>query len=452
LFVNEVHFRVLSASPGRNAGKLVMRVDHVVCAFCGCDCDDISVTVEEGRVTKAKNACVLGKAWFLSHGRPPDLPVARIEGRPASLEEGIENAARYLAEARYPFIYGLSSTSCEAQRTSIALAEVLGGCIDCCTSVCHGPSGVALQGVGEPTCTLGEVKNRADLVIYWGSNPGESHPRHMARYAVTPKGMFVPEGRRDRTVVLVDVRRTPSARAADLFLQIRPGRDFEALWALQALVNGQKVDAAAVDCIGLTLEQIQDLADRMMRCKFGVLFVGQGLTQTRGRHFNTSAAFLLVRALHRHTKFALIPMRGHGNVTGIDNVLAWQTGYPFGVNFSLGYPRFNPGEFTVVDVLSRGEADAALIIAADPVSSLPGRVAARLAEIPTIALDTHESETTRIARVAFTTATAGIHVEGTIYRMDNIPLHLRKVLSSPYPSDEEVLGRLLTRVKELKAC
>jgi formylmethanofuran dehydrogenase subunit B len=318
--------------------------------------------------------------------------------------------------------------------------------------VCHGPSGIALQGVGEPTCTLGEVKNRADLIIYWGSNPGESHPRHMARYAVTPKGMFVPEGRKGRTVVLVDVRKTASARAADIFLQIRPGKDFEALWALQALANGQKLDKAAVEEIGLTLDQLTDLADRMLRCKFGVLFLGQGLTQTRGKHFNTSAAFLLVRALNRYAKFALMPMRGHGNVAGVDNVLAWQTGYPFGVNFSLGYPRFNPGEYTVVDVFSRGEADAALVIAADPVASLPGKAARRMAEIPTIALDTHESETTKIARIVFITATAGIHADGTIYRMDNIPIHMRKVLPSRYPSDEEVLSRLLARVKELKAC
>jgi formylmethanofuran dehydrogenase subunit B len=159
-----------------------------------------------------------------------------------------------------------------------------------------------------------------------------------------------------------------------------------------------------------------------------------------------------VRALHQHTKFAIIPMRGHGNVAGIDNVLAWQTGYPFGVNFSLGYPRFNPGEYTVVDVLCRCEADAALVIAADPAATLPSEAVRRLKEIPTIVLDSHESETTRIARVAFTTATAGIHAEGTVYRMDNIPIRLRKVLSSPYPSDEEVISRLLSRVKELKAC
>lgn len=429
-----------------------MQIDNVVCAFCGCVCDDLSVTVEDGQITRVRNACVLGKAWLQGHANHTDRPVALIDGQPATLEQAVDAAARLLAQARYPMIYGLSSTTCEAQRQAIALAEVLGGCIDCCTSVCHGPSGMALQGLGEPTCTLGEVKNRADLVIYWGSNPADSHPRHMARYAVTPRGMFTPRGRKDRTVVLVDVRPTPSARAADVFLPIRPGRDFEVLWALRALVKGQPVEEAGLADTGLTLAQLTDLAERMKRARFGVLFLGQGLTQSRGKHMNTSAAFLLVRDLNAITKFALIPMRGHGNVTGIDAVMAWQTGFPFGVNFSLGYPRFNPGEFTMVDVLSRGEADAALIVASDPVANLPRTVGKRLAEIPTVALDTHESETTRVARVAFTTATAGIHVEGTVYRMDNVPIRLRQVLPSPYPSDEEVLKRLLVRVKELKAC
>ncbi len=426
-----------------------MQFDHVVCAFCGCDCDDIDVTVEDGRVVQAKNTCALGKAWFLGHGLPVDLPAARVNGQAVGLEEGIDAAAKILAEARYPVLYGFSSTSCEAQRQAVALAEVLGGCIDCCTSVCHGPSGMTVQGVGEPTCTLGEVKNRADLVIYWGSNPAESHPRHMTRYAVTPTGMFVPNGRKDRTVVLVDVRPSASSRAADILITIRPGKDFEVLWALRSLILGHKIEEAALADTGVTLNQMVDLAGRMKSCRFGVLFVGQGLTQTRGKHMNTTAAFLLVRDMNRTTKFALIPMRGHGNVTGIDNVLAWQTGYPFGVNFSRGYPRFNPGEFTIVDVLSRGEADAVLTVASDPVASLPATARRRLADVPLIAVDTHESESTRVAQVAFITATAGIGAEGTAYRMDNIPLHLSKVLSTPYPSDEEILERLLARVKEL---
>ena len=56
--------------------------------------------------------------------------------------------------------------------------------------------------------------------------------------------MFTPNGRKDRTVVLVDVRKTPSAPVADIFLQVKPGRDFELAWALRALVKGRKIQLA----------------------------------------------------------------------------------------------------------------------------------------------------------------------------------------------------------------
>ena len=76
---------------------------------------------------------------------------------------------------------------------------------------------------GKVTCTLGEVKNRADFIIYWGGNPAECHPRHFSKYTITQKGKFIPQGRKGRTMVLVDIRETPSAKAADIFLQIKPG-------------------------------------------------------------------------------------------------------------------------------------------------------------------------------------------------------------------------------------
>ena len=89
---------------------------------------------------------------------------------------------------------------------AVSIADWIGGTIDTTTSVCHGPSGMAFQGVGEVTCSLGEVANRGDLIMFWGSNPAESHPRHFTKYSLMPKGMFLPNGRKDRTCVIVDVR------------------------------------------------------------------------------------------------------------------------------------------------------------------------------------------------------------------------------------------------------
>jgi formylmethanofuran dehydrogenase subunit B len=412
-------------------------------------CDDIDLTVEGNQIVEAKNACVLGKAWFLNH-HAEDRPACTIRGQAAPLDEAIDQAARILAEARYPIVYGLSDTTCEAQRRAVAIADWIGGTVDTTTSVCHGPSGMAFQSLGEVTATLGEVRHRADLVIYWGGNPAESHPRHFTRYTLMPKGLFVPRGRKDRTCVVVDVRKTKSAKAADIFLPVKPRKDFEALWTLRALAKGLRLDAAHVELeTGVPLTAWQDLMDRMKRARFGVLFFGMGLTMTRGKHLNSEAVLALARDMNQFTRFVCKPVRGHGNVTGADNVLSWRTGYPFGVNLSRGYPRFNPGEYTATDMLVRREADAALVISADPMSNFCQSAREHLASIPYIALDPKETPTTRQATVAFTVAPYGISAPGTVYRMDDVPLPLRPAVPSPYPSDYEILSRLETRVRQL---
>ncbi|MCZ6525145.1 MAG: formylmethanofuran dehydrogenase subunit B [Gammaproteobacteria bacterium] len=428
----------------------IKTVKNATCTFCGCVCDDMILTVDmdEKRIIKAKNACVLGRAWFAQH-TIEDAPAAMIDGQPVSVDEAIEEAAQTLLNARFPITYGLSDTTCEAQRQAVAITDFIKGTIDTTTSVCHGPSGLAFQGIGESTMTLGEVKNRADLVIYWGGNPAESHPRHFTKFTVTAKGMFTPNGKKDRTVVLFDVRRTASTPVADIFVQLKPGKDFEVLWALRALVKGRTIDASIEEETGVSLETLKDLVERMKNCRYGVFFFGMGLTMTRGRHFNSGALLALTTDLNEFTHFVAKPARGHGNVTGADNVVSWQTGYPFGVNFSRGFPRFNPGEFTTVDTLSRGEADAALIIASDPASNFPKAAIDQLHSIPVITLDTNETLTSKLAHVAFRTATYGINTGGTVYRMDDVPISLRPAFESPFPSDEEILTSLKERVHEL---
>jgi len=436
-------------SPASTTDQLKI-VEDATCTFCGCVCDDIELHVEGSHITQAKRACVLGKAWFLNH-EVDERPSCLVDGQPATLEEAYDRAARILADAKYPILYGLSDSTCEAQRVAVSIGDWIGGCVDTTTSVCHGPSGMAFQGVGEVTATLGEVANRGDFIMFWGSNPAESHPRHFTKYSLMPKGQFVPNGRKDRTCVIVDVRKTKSAKAADLFFQVKPRKDFEALWTLRALASDVELDPEQVEReTGIELSRWQDLMDRMKAAKYGAIFFGMGLTMTRGKHANSEALLALVRDMNRHTRFICKPNRGHGNVTGADNVVSWRTGYPFGVNHARGYPRFNPGEYTTSDTLARGEADTALIIATDPMANFSQPAREHLASIPYIALDPKETPTTRGATVAFTVATYGINTPGTVYRMDDVPIPLRPAFDVPHPSDETVLREIECRVKKLK--
>ncbi len=476
-------------------------IGSVACPVCGCVCDDIEITVEDGRVINNKNGCALSNAKFLNFNNEHRIhkPMARKDGElvEVSIEEAVHRTAQILVNATYPLLYGWSCTSCEAQRIGVELAEEVGGVFDNTSTVCHGPSVLGMQEVGIPSCTLGQVRHRADLILYWGCDPWSSHPRHMQRYTSFAEGRFedsqwrvyqqklkdsaiqksleagggsrtaevfpvvqpdgsldqLPEAmnREGRRLVVVDVRKTLTAAMADLFVQIEPNKDFEVIQALRALVKDQELDVESV--AGVSVEYLTEVADALVNCTFGVIFFGMGLTQSEGKSRNIEAALGLVRDLNFFTKFSIMPMRGHFNVTGSNIVSTWQTGFPFGVDFSLGYPRYNPGETSVVEILNRGESDAFLAVASDPVAGFPKSAVEQLVKNPLIVIDPHFNASSLVANVVFPSAVVGIEVEGTAYRMDRVPLPLKKLVQAPAGvlSDEEILIKILDEVRRIKA-
>jgi len=474
-------------------------IKAVTCPVCGCLCDDIELTIQKGRIVKVKNGCAMSESKFLGYPNHRLLkPLVRKNGNlvEVSFSEAVKIAVDILTGSDYLLLYGWSSTSCEAIRVGLELAEEMGGVIDNTTTVCHGPSELSVQEVGIPTCTLGQVRHRADLVIYWGSNPWSAHPRHIERYTSFSEGRFeksewgaylsksksltakkkvesvlrrvVPReetaiplpsakepfpalSKEGRKLIVVDVRHTRSAEIADYFIQAEPNKDYELLQAFRALIRDEEIEVDQV--AGVPVERLEEVADVMVNCNFGVLFFGLGLTMSSGKLRNVDAALSLTRDLNMRTKFVIMPMRGHFNVTGADIVFTWQTGYPYAVDFSMGYPRYNPGETSAIDVLLRGESDAALVVASDPVANFPRKAAEQLVKNPLIVIDPHMNATAQMADVVFPSAFAGIEACGTAYRMDRVPLPLKRIVAPPKGilSDEGILKRILSAVRKAKA-
>jgi formylmethanofuran dehydrogenase subunit B len=425
-------------------------VEDATCLGCGCLCDDISLRIEGDRLVGADGACALGESWFLN--RPAvDRPACLVGGHPATVEAGIERAAGILLEARYPLIFGLSETNSEAQRLVVAIADGIGGCIGTTPALDRGSSTIAFQEVGEVTCTLGEVKNRADLILLWGCNPAETHPRLFERYSLTSRGLFRPRGRSDRYGVVIDDSRTATAAVSDEFIPIMPGRHFEVLWTLRALVKGVDLDPGEIEAqTGVPLPTWQALLNRMIQAKYGVIFHGGRSGDRRLGHLDHHALFALVRKLNDRTRFVTLHLQAGGNPTGAETVITSQTGYPSPVNLARGYPRYGPGEFDACTTLERGEPDAALIVAGDSIAGLSPAAREHLARIPTIVLEPLDTPAARAATVTFHTARHGIHASGTCYRMDGVPIPLRPAVASALPSDEDILRRLDRHVLSIR--
>jgi formylmethanofuran dehydrogenase subunit B len=399
----------------------------IVCTFCGCLCDDIIIDIEGNKIVKNTNGCAISKERFVGRMENRCLQPT-VRGNTVTLEKAIERATEIIASSKRFLIYGLSSTENDAQREAYRLAELAGGVVDNTTSVCHGPTILGAQESGEATASLAETRHRADLVIYWGANPAAAHPRHIPHYIRQP-GEYIKDPKADRQIWLVDVRETTTARMVDRFLKISPASDLEVIETLRALIRGAKLDVTEVG--GISIKELEEIAATMKATKYGVLFFGLGLTQSWGRHRNIDAAIRLIQDLNAYTKWGLMPMRGHYNVSGANKTSTWVTGYPYAIDFARGYPRFSPGEYTAVDMLARGEADALLNIAADPVAHFPRAAVAHIAKIPVINIDPKFNMTSRLAEVNIPAAIAGIECDGAATRMDGLPLYLKKVVDPP---------------------
>src|SRR5660397_14860 len=427
-------------------------ITDALCPFCGCLCDDLTIVVEDNKIIEAKQACKLGSAKIMGHHRI-EAPMMRkdknSEFKEVSYEEAINEAANILSNSKRPLLYGWASAVCEVHKKGILLAEELGAIIDSCATVCHAPSTLVVHEKGLPSATLGQIKNRADVIVFWGSNPVHAHPRHMGRYSVFAKGLFSEKGRKGRKVIVVDVRKTDTANMADEFVQLEQGSDYLVVSALRAILSGH-ADVVPETVGGVPKEQLNKMVDLLKTGKFVGIFFGMGLTQSKSRYKNIDNAISLVTELNAFTKCVITPMRGHYNVTGFGNVCAWETGFATAVDFARGAPYYNPGETAANDVLTRKETDAAMIIAGDAGAHFPADSVRHLARIPVVQIDPYWNATTEVANVVIPVAICGVEVEGTAYRMDGVSLRMRKMIEPTHPPDTEILEKITERVKVLR--
>ena len=420
-------------------------VEDVTCLGCGCLCDDIALTVAGGRITGARNACELGRRWFFADRAKDVVNAAMIDGRVTDWDEALDRAAEILGRAKAPVVLGLTRTSTETVGVAVAIADRIGAVMGLGRAGETAHRTLAVQRVGKVSASLGEVKNRADVVVFWGVDPVVTHPRHLERYSVEPPGRFVPRGRAGRTVMVADGERTATAERADLFLNVSPEGEYATLWTLRALVRGVMLDPEAVErTTGHPLTLLGDWAERWKNARYGAWFSGARPGRTSAEY---EAELMLVRDLNASTRFVILSTGSPGNAAGAEAVLTWQSGCASSVDYTRGYPRYAPGASSAAEMLARGEADAALIVADRVEDDLPGDAGAHLAGIPRIAIAPEATTTWRTAGVALACATTGIDAPGTVTRTDGVTLPLRPGLAASLPTDGELLRAILDRLK-----
>ncbi len=417
----------------------------VTCTGCALLCEDIEAIVENNRIKGTRNTCRRGAARM--KGCVNRLAPS-VNQKPADIESSIKKAVEILRNASSPMLFGWSNSTCEAQLKGILLAKKMGAVIDDTSSFCQG---LLIEKVLQKkfrTCTLEDIRDRADVLVYWGSDAQDSEPRHLSRFSYFPRGKFRQRGyEEDRIAIAIDVRESNTAKICKgHFYRIPLKGDREFILALMDALSG-KVPS-------YDTKKMLELAGILKKAEFGAIFAGIGLTYSIKDDFD-----ILVKLADMLPNFNIMPMVGHYNMRGFNEVLFKETCFVNRVKFDGKAVQYSPAEvldtpernvtlvhddrYSIVEALRNKSIDALLVIGSDPLSSLPRSVIPHLAAIPVICIDPCITLTSKIAGVTIPCAVSGVESGGRAVRMDGKVVELSKILETNYLSDEEILTKLL---------
>ncbi len=327
------------------------------CTVCPLLCDDILITpdgVEQACAhgSTSIRAAIADDEARASAGQPPevsenDSPLARA---------AIERAAEMLASARRVLVTGLASATLEAITAAYDLAEMLGAAVDAGLPESARSAGPTIARAGEVTAAFEELRDRADLVIFWCCDPTKSHPRFIERFVTPP----LADGRQRRTIAIGSGSVMPDA-STHRHLPLVRGLAVEAARWLQMRIAGRHTTPTdtpfSATCVAV---------EEWIRSAACAAIVTADADDPVG--LEAWSIVHLVRTI-AHEKHAFqIPLgeglaAGGANVAGAAAACTWRYGAAGAIARAdrMG-GLFLPGESDARRLIDRGEVDAVVIL------------------------------------------------------------------------------------------
>lgn len=375
----------------------------IVCPFCALTCDDLSLPAHTG---DDKPPCDRARRGFdsaIDHGGR--LPT--VDGRETDWDSALGAARQLLTSSRLPLFHGLLGDLGDA-RAAWGMAAVFRGVVDHRDGDDMARRLTVFQDSGWITTSMGEMRNRADLLVWVGTPTHTELPRLQDRLFKATPGLH-----RVGTPEIVELGDSPLAvlDQTRVILAERPLR---------------KVDPLA-----------RHLLERLRESAYPVLMLGQ-LATTRAE-LVLRAASALVRDLNETQRAALLLLgTGSGDVT-TQLSGAWHNGFGIRTSHAAGFPEQDLVRFRAQRLLDEGQADllvwiSSLVEAPPPTTRQPQLVFGH----PAMDFDGPPPA------VFLPVAVPGIHRDGFIHRGDGLCLMpLRGLVPSDLPSTADLARRLM---------
>lgn len=412
---------------------------EVACPYCSLLCDDLVINNQNGGLRVVENGCHLVDKEIQA---PQTRSKAQIKGKNASLEEAVKEAVRILKRSKMPLISGLG-TDLAGARSAMHLAEKSGAIIDHMYNDGSVKNSLVLQDLGWVMTTMAEIRNRADLIIFAGTDASK-YPRFYERVINNDSTLFRGQLNNRELVYIGDGLKTSQGKTKSgkrpTIINCKPEHIGEIISVVHTMIVGDHIDSDVIH--GVKLNTLINLAEKMKQASYGVIVWAPGELDFPHSELTIQNFCEVIKYLTRTTRFAGFSLGGNDGGTTALNVSAWQSGYPLRVSFNKGYPEYDPHIYSTSNSLKNRRVDSMLWI-----SSISSSVTPPKADIPSIVLATPNTRLGYRPDVYIPVGTPGIDHKGHLFRTDSVvSLPLKQLRQTSLSSVSDILNQLIEQL------
>ncbi len=389
------------------------------CPFCSLHCDDLEISLEEQNLTSLFPICPKGINGFSN--ALSSLASNKKDKSSENWKEDWTRTIQLIKTAHHPLVIIGGGISYTAQRLAAALARQINAWADSPASL----GGCALPWtaveVGLTTCTLGELRANAEILILLDIHLEEDYPRFTNR--IWRPGTQQPE--------LLEIN------SHELF-QITDQDPNEPL--IKTLVH---LRLCFSNFFTEPVIELCHTIGKMLDVSRGAIVFSSRLV-SGGRMLTIELFGLLhkISVAHRCNWQALY-LPGGSNWPGASQALSAESGYPCAVHFSPRQVKFSPIMYSATNLIEQNAPD--LVIGVGDIGWLSTKALNRLRETPTIVINS--VPLMENVGIWLPIALPGVDDKGIFLRADNVPVHLSPLIASQNPSAEYILQNIMEEFK-----
>ncbi|XSG82724.1 MAG: hypothetical protein ACPW61_02810 [Methyloligella sp. ZOD6] len=357
------------------------------------------------------------------------------------VEEGqaLASAAELLGKAKLPLIAGLMTDVAGAE-AALDLAETVGGVIDHAAGGGMARANRLMREAGSTPVSLGEVRNRSDLVIVLGKAPLEADPALLEKIFPAKQKLPRPGAEPRRLITMGCKPKTLPETVETTAIDIRKVDLMTAIGMLAAAIQHHPFG----DTRKALPKALAEAAERFREAAFSVFVYSPEELPEPVLH----TVLDMVRSLCGKARAGTYTVPVHGNGEGVNLCSVWTCGLPVRTSFAHGNPVHDAWRYDTHRMIEDGEADALLWI-----DAFGEKKAEAPKGVPTILLANPGTVKPDAADIVIEIAKPGSDHDAALYlpEISGLGMVRASASGSGLPSVAQILGALTDRLNTTEA-